>query len=731
LATGLMLPSLPAQDFTFTTIAGGSQGPADGVNLNAQFYNPTGVAVDGGGNVYVADQNNNLIRKISPLGTNWIVTSIAGGGQGSRDGTNSSAQFSSPTAIAVDNSGNLYVADQYNSDIRRITLSGTNWVVTTIAGSAGLSGRQNGTNGDARFSNPSGIAVDGAGNLFVADEMNNAIRKITRSGTNWVVTTIAGGTEGDQDGTNLAARFFGPSGVAVDTGGRVYVADQFNNSIRLMTPVGTNWRVTTIAGQSVSGLSNGVGTNACFDAPLSVAVDASNNVYVADLFNNAIRRLAPSGSNWLVSTIAGGSLGTSNGSGTNASFDLPFGVATDAYGDVFVADSRNNFIRLGVSAASLPPTGSLEVNIVPVSAGAEWQLDGGGPFHTNGAIVTNLVPGVHTISFSLVAGLTTPAWQTVPVTAHQTNLALGTYVAAIANAGSLQVMLSPAGSLPAEAQWQVDTGAWQTNGGIVAGLSVGLHALSFNPVAGWTSPSGQTISITDSQTTLAAATYVLQTGSLQVTILPSAMVASGAKWQVDGGTLQAGGATLSGLLPGSHTVGFNTVLGWVTPVNQIVNITNTLTTSATAIYTRPPQLAGTIAAGGKFQFVLRGPAGDRYIIQASPDLVSWTSLSTNTIPAGGSIPINDSDMTNYVRRFYRAVTVTTSPPQLVGLTANRATAQFVLNGQAGSECVIQASSDLVTWSAIFTNIIPEAGSMLISDSGATNRSHRFYRALGR
>jgi hypothetical protein len=277
----------------------------------------------------------------------------------------------------------------------------------------------------------------------------------------------------------------------------------------------------------------------------------------------------------------------------------------------------------------------------------------------------------------------------------------------------------------------VDTGAWQTNGGIVPGLSVGAHALSFSPVSGWTSPSGQTVAITNSQTTLAAATYVLQTGSLQVTILPSAVVTSGAKWQVDGGTLQAGGATLSGLLPGSHTVGFNTVLGWVTPANQTVNITNTFTTPATAIYTRPPQLAGTIAAGGKFQFVLRGPAGNKYIIQASPDLVSWTSLSTNIIPAGGSIPINDSDMTNYVRRFYRAITVTTSPPQLVGLTANYAAVQFVLNGQTGSECVIQASSDLVTWSPIFTNIIPDAGSMQITDPGATNQNHRFYRALGR
>ena len=655
LATAPIVPYLQAQDFNFTTIAGGSEGPGDGLNLNAQFYNPTGVAVDGVGNVYVADQNNNLIRKISPLGANWIVTTIAGGAQGSRDGTNSGAQFSSPSAIAVDISGNLYVADQNNSDIRRITLVGTNWVVTTIAGSPGVSGSQDGTNGAARFSNPAGIAVDSAGDLFVADELNNAIRKITLSGTNWVVTTIAGGTQGGRDGTNMAAQFFGPSGVAVDNGGRVFVADQFNNTIRLITPVGTNWLVTTIAGQPVSGLSNGLGTNACFDAPLGVAVDASNHVYVADLFNNAIRMLAPSGTNWLVSTIAGGSLGSSNGTGANASFDLPFGVASDAYGDVFVADSQNNSIRLGVSTAAPPPTGSLKVMILPVSTGAEWQLDGGGSFQTNGATATNLVPGTHTITFSLVAGLTTPAPQTVPVTARQTTLTQGIYVEAIANAGSLQVMLSPAGSIPAGAQWQVDNGAWQTNGAIVPGLSVSTHALSFHPVSGWTSPSGQTVVITNSQTTLAAATYILQTGSLQITILPTNAVASGAKWQVDGGTLQAGGATLSGLLPGSHTVGFNTVLGWVSPVNQIVNITNTLTTSAAAIYTRPPQLAGTTAAGGKFQFLLRGPAGSNYIIQVSPDLVSWTSLSTNAIPAGGSIPINDSDMTNHVRRFYRAV----------------------------------------------------------------------------
>ena len=235
MATGTILPSLQAQNFTFTTIAGGSIGPADGLNFNAQFDNPTGVAVDGAGNVYIADQNNNLIRQVSPLGTNWVVTTLAGGARGSLDGTDTSAQFFGPAGIAVDSSSNLYVADQFNSVIRKLTPSGTNWVVTTIAGTAGASGSQDGVNAAARFYNPTGVALDGVGNIYVADEGNNAIRKITPSGANWTVTTIAGGTPGASDGSGTAAQFSYPYGVAVDTGGRVFVADQFNNAIRLIT----------------------------------------------------------------------------------------------------------------------------------------------------------------------------------------------------------------------------------------------------------------------------------------------------------------------------------------------------------------------------------------------------------------------------------------------------------------------------------------------------------------
>jgi hypothetical protein len=336
------------------------------------------VAVDAAGNVYVADRLNNAIRKIAPSGTNWIVTTIAGGTAGAGDGTNTDAQFFSPTGIAVDSGTNLYVADQFNYTIRKLVPAGTNWVVSTIAGRSRSSGTNDGVNTNAQFFNPTGLAVDNAGNIFVADEFNNAIRKITPSGTNWIVSTIAGGTNGSADGTNSAAGFYDPAGVAVDTNGRVFVADQFNNTIRLLTPSGTNWVVTTIAGELSAGANNGTGTNAQFNAPVGIALDPNNNVYVVDSFNSAVREMTPLGSNWMVSTVGGGSSGTSNGTGANAQFYLPFGIAADAYGHVYVADSGNNAIRLGVpSSSAYVPNYTITPNASPPAGGS---VSGGGVF---------------------------------------------------------------------------------------------------------------------------------------------------------------------------------------------------------------------------------------------------------------------------------------------------------------------------------------------------------------
>ena len=303
LAMWMIAASGSAQTYVFRNVAGNAAtyGITDGTNGNALFNGPAGVAVDGQGNLYVADQISCTIRKITPIGTNWVVTAIAGSanqinGNRVQDGTNSQALFNWPTGIVVDPSGNLFVADQFNNAIRKVTpMPGTtNWVVTTIAGQGpNTNGAVDGTNTAAQFNAPSGIAMDANGNLFVADQFNNEIRKMTPSGTNWIVTTIAGhappGKTGFADGTNTA-RFNNPTGLAVDTNGNVYVADEKNDAIRKLTPLGTNWVTTTIGGHALtSGTNNGSGTNALFYFPFSLAVDGKGSVFVADMDNNTIR----------------------------------------------------------------------------------------------------------------------------------------------------------------------------------------------------------------------------------------------------------------------------------------------------------------------------------------------------------------------------------------------------------------------------------------------------------
>src|ERR1017187_4024467 len=210
-----------ATPYTFTTLAGNSgYGSADGTNSTARFAYDEGVTVDSAGNIYVADGENDTIRKVTLAG---VVMTIAGlaGSPGSADGMGSAARLSNPSAVAVDHAGNVFVSDQDNDTIREMTLVGTNWVVTTIAGLAGQSGSANGTNSAARFNNPTDVGVDSAGNVYVADDGNNTIRKVARVGANWVVTTIAGlaGSSGSADGTGSTARFNNPVAVAADTNG--------------------------------------------------------------------------------------------------------------------------------------------------------------------------------------------------------------------------------------------------------------------------------------------------------------------------------------------------------------------------------------------------------------------------------------------------------------------------------------------------------------------------------
>lgn len=283
-----------------STLAGGgggtNSGHVDGQGINALFYHPVGVAVDTSGYSYVADLDNNLIRKIDPGGN---VSTLAGGGctgcvnPGYADGQGTNAMFNLPYGLAVDGSGNVYVADNDNNLVRKITPGGN---VSTLAGGgcAGCTnhGYADGQGTNAVFYHLCSVAVDGSGNIYVADEGNNLIRKVTPGG---YVSTLAGGgcsgctNRGYANGQGVNAVFYSPQGVAVDGTGNVYVADEGNNLIRKINPSGN---VSTLAGGGGginSGNADGQGTNAEFNAPNGVGTDCSCHVYVADQNNNLIR----------------------------------------------------------------------------------------------------------------------------------------------------------------------------------------------------------------------------------------------------------------------------------------------------------------------------------------------------------------------------------------------------------------------------------------------------------
>jgi sugar lactone lactonase YvrE len=359
--------NVTAQSYNFTTIAGvpGLSGTNDGTSSDAKFHQPAGLAVDGAGNVYVADLLNHTIRKLAPAGTNWIVSTLAGlaGTLGSADGTNDQARFNRPSALAIDTAGNLFVTDNYNHTIRKLTPIGTNWVVSTLAGLAGVKGSADGTNSEARFYDPQAIAVDDADGLYVTDRLNYTVRGVKPVGTNWVASTLAG-TAGNtyggfMDGTDGAAEFNLPFGIARHVGGNLYVADFGNNAIRKIAPMGPDWVTTTVAGFSGNtGAKDGPASQAMFNSPNGIAVDASETLYVADQYNYTIRKVEPSGSSWVVTTLAGQALqpGSADGTGTSALFYRPWGIAVDSAGNLFVADSANNTIRKGTPTSTPLPT---------------------------------------------------------------------------------------------------------------------------------------------------------------------------------------------------------------------------------------------------------------------------------------------------------------------------------------------------------------------------------------
>jgi hypothetical protein len=328
-----------------TTVAGNGSASFSGDGgwaTNASLADPYGVAFDAVGNLYISDAGHQRIRKVD---TSGIITTVAGNGGANFSGDGGAAikaGLNSPWGVALDGVGNLYFADEVNQRIRKV---GTNGIITTVAGNGyeGFYG-DGGAATSAELYFPQGVALDGSGNLYIGDISNGRVRKVD---TNDIITTVAGngsfGYSGD-GGPATNAMLSQPSGVAVDAAGNLYIADAYNNHIR---KVDTNGIITTVAGngnETYSG-DGGAATNASLANPYDLVLDGSGNMYIADTYNNRIRKVDTNG---IITTVAGNGWETYAGDGgaaTNANLGNPFGVAVDASGNIFIADTGNNRIR--------------------------------------------------------------------------------------------------------------------------------------------------------------------------------------------------------------------------------------------------------------------------------------------------------------------------------------------------------------------------------------------------
>ena len=330
-------------DGTISTLTGiggagfaGDTGPPSG----GVIANPEDVAVDGSGNLYIADTGNLCVRKIA----SDVISTVAGRGTDTSDGVQATtAALNGPFALAVDSAGNFYVAEWGSSRIRKVDTKG---VITTVAGTgtAGFGG-DGGPAAKAQLSTPAGLALDSAGNLYIADFGNNRIRQVSSSGN---IATVAGNGNfwysGD-GGAATSAQLNGPTGIAVDAGGNVYFADTLNHRVRKMSPDGT---ITTVAGTGTGGFGGdgGAAGAAQLNQPFGLALAAAGNLYIADMQNHRVRQVRPAGS---ITTAAGSAtpgFGGDGGAPSSAQLNYPTGVAVDTAGNLYIAEHGNQRVRV-------------------------------------------------------------------------------------------------------------------------------------------------------------------------------------------------------------------------------------------------------------------------------------------------------------------------------------------------------------------------------------------------
>ena len=385
---------------TIATLVGGALGDG-GLGIFGYLNQPAGVARDNAGNTWIADTNNNRVRQVSASGAIATVVGTGAAGFGGDGGAAAGALLNAPRGLALDTSGNLYIADTNNYRVRKVTPAGT---ITTVAGNGVCCGHtgDGGVATSAQIGLAYGLAADAAGNLYIADIDNNLVRKVAASGT---ITTVAGngayGFAGD-GGPAIAADFRDPYGVAVDSSGNLYIADRYNYRVRMVSASGT---VTTVAGNGNCCFSGdgGAATSALLDQPSGVAVDAAGSLYISDFYNNRIRKVTSDGT---ITTVAGnGSSGLSGDGGiaTGATLQNPWGISVDASGNVAIADSNNNAVRL------LTQSGTQAVlSIVSTHTGAFTQGQTGATYTLTVSNGPGAAPtsGVVTVADVLPASLT-------------------------------------------------------------------------------------------------------------------------------------------------------------------------------------------------------------------------------------------------------------------------------------------------------------------------------------
>ncbi len=445
-----------------TTIAGNDQSDylGDGQQAtNASLSYPYGVAVDASNNLYIADSYNSCVRKVDSSG---IITTVAGIGKSwnySGDGQQATnATLGDPRGVAVDASGNLYIADSGNSCVRKVDRLG---IITTIAGNGQsdyLGDGQQATNASLNY--PYGVAVDASGNLYIADSGNNCVRKVDSSG---IITTIAGNGQSDylgdgQQATNASLN--NPWGVAVDASGNLYIADSGNSCVRKVDSSGI---ITTVVGIGQSWDYSGDGqqaTNATLRFPLAITFDTSGNLYIADSANSCVRKVDSFG---IITTVAGNGQPDYLGDGqqaANASLNNPYGVAVDAPGNLYIADSDNNRVRkVNLDQNVSVQNGMLNLGSVSIADLGSYQV-----------VVTSSY-GSTTSSIITLAMAQPPVIQTQPVS--QTTLAVS---------NTVTFSVSASGTPPMAYQWRKD-GHDLSNNGHISGVksnSLTIKSLATN-----------------------------------------------------------------------------------------------------------------------------------------------------------------------------------------------------------------------------------------------------------